>query len=147
MKIKNQSASSRTTHPCIPSQKPPPLDHSSTFRFMHLLIYIFTHFAGHHPTRLLLTAAHTPASTPLFACQKLFPCLPALANAEELIFLFCLWSRRPAAPLNPLPGATAPDKRSFLTPAMSSYLCYHVKKCFLIISSSVTCEPRTRDLN
>ena len=71
------------------------------FRFMHLLLYIFTHFAGHHPTRLLPTAAHTPASTPLFACQKLVPRLPALENAEEINFLFCLWSRGPAAPLNP----------------------------------------------
>ena len=143
MKIKNHFAWNRTTHPCIPSQKPPPLDHSSTFLITHLLLYIFTHFAGHHPTRYLLTAAQTPASSSLFACQRLFPHLPALVNAEEINSLFCLWSRGPAAPLNP----PAPDPRSFLPPAMSICLCCHVKKCFLIIASSVTCEPRTRILN
>ena len=33
--------------------------------------------------------------------SKSFPRLPALENAEEINFLFCLWSRGPAATLNP----------------------------------------------
>ena len=133
MKIKHHSAWNRTTHPCIPSQKPPPLDHSSTFRFMHLLIYIFTHFAGHHPTPLLPSAAHTLASTPLFACQKLFPRLPALENAEEMNFMVCLWSRGPAAPLNPPARGHSPGS-PFLLPTC------HVKmpllSCQKIVYSS-----------
>ena len=146
MKIKNPSAWNRTTtHACIPSQKPPPLDHSSTFRFTHLLLCTFTHFASHHPTRLLPTAAHILASTPLFTCQNMFPRLHALENAEEINFLFCLWSRGPAAPLNPPAWGHSPGS-PFLPPTchvnMSLLLCQNMSPHHSIICHLRASNPR-----
>ena len=127
MKIKNHFASNRTTHPCIPSQKPPPLDHSSTFRFIA--------FAA-----LYFHALRWPSSHASIPYCSAYTCLnSAVRMSKKNSLPACTWKcRRNKLPVlslvkgtcRPQPGTTAPDPRSFLPPTMSICPCCHVKKMF-----------------